>query len=180
MLLRIAANVLTLIPGLGHVVLGRCGRGVLLFFGFVLFLNGSLLAPYLYSGKQVDRASRGSLVAAGLIWAYAVMDVFNITYWRRRRGFLRKKKRLYFAVHRAYAGRQLEEARGLLKRLLRMDPEDPASHYWLGLVYRDMGQIWRARKRFKQALWVDPEKKWRLHVQHQLARLRASRALGAS
>lgn len=175
MAMRIAANVFSIVPGLGHVVLGRCGRGVVLFFLFVFFLNLTQLAPYVVSEISVPRTARGSLVAAGLVWAYALMDIIHITYWRRRKAFLKKKRRLYSEVHGAYVGNRLDEARSLLKRLVRMDPEEPAGHFYLGIVYRDLGRYWRARIRFKQALWVDPKKAWKTNVQHQLAILKALR-----
>ena len=175
MAMRIAANLFSVVPGLGHVVLGRTGRGVVLFFLFVLFLNVFLLAPYLVAEAGVPRTARGSLVAAGLVWAYAWMDVIHITYWRLRKAFLKKKPRLYCEVHGAYVGNRLDEARSLLKRLVRMDPEEPAGHFYLGIVYRDLGHYWRARTRFKQALWVDPKKAWKPNVLHQLAILKAMR-----
>ncbi len=175
MIARIAAHVLSLVPGLGHVVLGRCARGVFLFFLAVMFLNGAFLAPYLARTSNPTRFARGCLGAAGLVWAYTLLDVFHITYWRRRKAFERKKRELYFEVHQAFAGHRLEDARRLLKRLVRMDPEEPAGHYYLGLVYRALGRRWRARKRFQQALWVDPEKRFKADVQRQLAGMKGGR-----
>lgn len=175
MLLRVVANLCAVVPGLGHVVLGRCGRGVMLFFFFATLLNGYLLAPYLFPPEEVAGRARLLLGASGLVWAYAVTEVFLITVWRRRPAFVRRKRQLYYEAHRAYLGDRLTDARRILNRLLRMDPEEPAGHFFLALVHRDLGNVWRARLRFREALWVDPDHRWRAQVRRELADLRSGR-----
>lgn len=60
--------VLSLIPGAGHVDLGRAKRGLVYFFLFAFFVNGALVAPHL----GVSRGGRVAcaLAAAG-IWVAA-------------------------------------------------------------------------------------------------------------
>jgi Tfp pilus assembly protein PilF len=58
----------------------------------------------------------------------------------------------YILLGKAYAKtKQLALAEGVLKRALRMDPNNAGTHYLLGGIYREMGRTEDSRKEFD--LW---------------------------
>ena len=62
---------LSLIPGVSRIHHGRAPSGVLIFFFFVLFLNGYLIASFLAATPTLRY---GLLATAALIWILALYD----------------------------------------------------------------------------------------------------------
>ena len=66
---------LSLVPGVAHIHLGRPGRGVGYFLLFALSLNLALMASLLVPGPQVRL---GCALAAGGFWLLAFYDAMRI------------------------------------------------------------------------------------------------------
>ena len=61
----------TLVPGVGQIHVGRCGRGIALFTLFALLLNAYCLSPFLTADPVVRMAL---LALTVLAWLIAAVD----------------------------------------------------------------------------------------------------------
>jgi hypothetical protein len=73
--LRFRTLLLSLLPGLSHIHLGRPGRGILYFLLFSVSLNATLLAPLLVPGLEFRL---GCGLATGGFWVLALTDAWRI------------------------------------------------------------------------------------------------------
>jgi hypothetical protein len=73
--MRVRAAILSLIPGVAHVDLGRAGRGVAFFALFALLLNAALLGPLLSPDTRLQAAGGGGAVA---LWVFALVDALRL------------------------------------------------------------------------------------------------------
>lgn len=170
------AVVFSLVPGLGHIVLGRCVRGLLLFFLFTTFLNGLLLWPAISGESYARKSQAGFLAAAGLLWLYAVLDAFRIAYWRKRRS-LRKRKLQHLRTGLGhYLRDEWDLAREEFRQILRKDRDDPDAHFHLGMVYKAEGRWRAARRHLRRSVYVDELGKWRHEVAEELEDMKRLKA----
>ncbi|MBI2924023.1 MAG: hypothetical protein HYY18_23445 [Planctomycetes bacterium] len=166
-LTKLAALTGFAIPGAGHVFLGRCCRGLVLFFWFAFFLNGSAVAPVFESlGARID--PRGFLAAAGLIWLYSVLDLLRILIWRNRKALEEKKRERFLSAFSFYLKGEYGRARAKLRNVLGMDRDDPDAHFHIAMTYKREGMKRLARRHFRRALSVDPFRKWGEEVKREL------------
>lgn len=73
--MRLRAAILSLVPGVAHVDLGRSGRGLLLFAAFALLLNLALLGPVFSPDPRLRAAAGG---AAAALWILAFLDALRL------------------------------------------------------------------------------------------------------
>ena len=73
--MRVRAAILSLVPGVAHVDLGRAVRGVVLFALFALLLNAALLGPVLSPDPRLRAAGGGGAVA---LWVFALIDALRL------------------------------------------------------------------------------------------------------
>lgn len=66
---------LSLVPGVAHIHLGRAGRGVAYFLLFAVCLNSALMASLLVPGSQFRL---GCALATGGFWLLALYDAMRI------------------------------------------------------------------------------------------------------
>lgn len=79
--MKILAIALSIIPGIGHIVIGRYIRGIIFFFIFSFFLNGIFIGLYLYEGKASEKMAiiKISGACALLIWIYSMYNIYRLT-----------------------------------------------------------------------------------------------------
>jgi tetratricopeptide (TPR) repeat protein len=164
---RIAACLGFVVPGAGHVILGRSARGLWLFFWTCFFANAALIAPLFHVwGGRIDR--RGCLVGAVLIWLYSVLDLLRLLVWRHRKKIQEKKREKLLSAFGFYLRGEYARSRGRLKQVLQMDRDDVDAHFHMGMVYKREGMPRLARKHFKLSLSLDPRRKWEEEVKREL------------
>ncbi len=164
---KLAALTGFVIPGAGHVFLGRFARGLVLFFWFAFFVNGSAVAPVFEThGVRVD--PRGFLAAAGLIWLYSTLDLLRILIWRNRKALEEKKREKFLSAFGFYLKGEYGRARSKLRSVLGMDRDDADAHFHIAMTFKREGMKRLARKHFRLALSVDPFRKWAEEVRREL------------
>ncbi|MBI3270849.1 MAG: tetratricopeptide repeat protein [Planctomycetes bacterium] len=171
--MKVFAVLLSVLPGLGHILLGRCRRGLVLFTVFAVLVNFWVVAPVLWQGGPPPVERPGLFAAAALVWLYSMLDAMRLVYWRERAGVVTRKKHLFLEALAAYVRNDLEGARRRLKRVLRLDRDDPTAHFYLGMVYQGEGKRWRARRCYKRSLALDETKKWRWEISTALEEMKA-------
>lgn len=161
------------VPGWGHVVLGKAARGYVLFFFFALFANFALLSFVAWPGYARGYIAPGCGAAAALVWIYAAGDLWRLAVWRHRDALRPlKDEALREGMTRFIAG-DLEGARQAYLRIVRLDREDPDGHFHLGTIAAAGGDWREARRLFKECLAVDAGRKWAEEARAELARLGA-------
>lgn len=164
---KLAACTGFIVPGAGHVVLGRIQRGIWLFFWFVFFLNALAISPIFASlGARID--PRGCAVAAGMIWLYAALDLIRILVWRRRKALEEAKREKFLGAFGYYLRGEYARARVKLRAVLKLDRDDPDAHFHIGMTYKREGMPRLAKKHFRKALVLDPWRKWQKEVDREL------------
>ena len=74
--MRLRALILSLIPGVAHIDLGRAGRGIALFTAFALGVNAALLGPVFSPDPRLRAAGAGAAVA---LWLGAALDALRLS-----------------------------------------------------------------------------------------------------
>jgi hypothetical protein len=74
--MRLRAAILSLIPGVAHIDVGRAGRGIVLFGAFALCLNVALLGPVLSPDPRLRAAGGGGAAA---LWILGLFDALRLT-----------------------------------------------------------------------------------------------------
>lgn len=170
-----AALVLSLVAGLGHLVIGRPRRGLLLFIGASACWNlafVSWLAPVDPLGSWTLRFGIGT---GGALSLFAVIDVFRLgVYARLPHVVAQREQRLKEAVD-LYLRRQFREARELLDSLLDVDPADPVVRLYLATLERRAGSPDRAARHARKALAAAPHHPFQPEIERELHLARSSR-----
>lgn len=165
---RWKARILAVVPGLGHLYLGRHWRGLLVFTLFALGVNG------VFGAVVMDEPFVGDLCtgAAAGAWAYSVLHVaylgkhLNEHPARERRDYhFKRGLTQYLAGH-------FEAAITEFLLVLRLDAADVDARFHLGMTYAALGQHAKAVRTFRRCLADDLEGKWKWEIGVQLSRIR--------
>ena len=168
------------LPGCGHIAIGRAARGLLIFFLFGFAIDGWLYAQarsIFPDGAQSPEvvAIRYGAVAFGLaLWALAVGDTTRLAIRRHRRQAHAQKADE--RVRAALVAILRDDYPTALKELLaarKSDPLDPATAYHLGVVHATLGNRRKARRAFAECIRLDSDGAWEHKAQEQLRLLEA-------
>lgn len=170
-----------LLPGTGHIAIGKALKGLLIFFCFGFAVDGwvysqaaSVLPPE-HTFLSVPALRRGSIALGALIWAFAAFDMARLALRRRR---LLAKADVADAHIRdalvAHLRNDPERALRELRAAHRINDQDPDAFFHLGVLYASRGDRKRARKALLRCIRYDQEGKWDTHAQQQLRALEAS------
>lgn len=169
--LRLLALPFGVVPGWGHIVLGKALRGYLFFFFFALFANFALLSFVAWPSLATGYVAPGCGAAAAIVWLFAFTDLWRLAVWRHRPALRAlKDEALREGLAKFLAG-DLAGARAAYARLVRLDREDPDGHFHLGTVAAAEGKRREARAHWKECLAVDATKKWADEARAELAKL---------
>jgi hypothetical protein len=169
---RLLALVLSLVPGFGHVYLGRERAGLALFTlaavgGFLVF-NAFLV---LESPHRLDVA-RASAAATAALWLGAIAHVVYLTSPRRQRRVEEEKVNLLKSGMIFFLRDEMEAAETAFRTCLKLDRGDVEALVRLGVLYARRGQAGPARRTLRRARSVDVEGKWSWEVERELQDLR--------
>lgn len=169
------ALVLSVVAGLGHLILGRPRRGLMLFIGASACWNLALLswlAPVEPLGPWTLRVGVG---VGGALSLFSVIDVFRLgVYARLPRVVARREERLRTAID-LYLKREFRDARKLLDGLLDVDPADPVVRLYLATLERRAGSPDRAVHHARKALAAAPHHPFQPEIERELHLAKSAR-----
>lgn len=159
-----------LVPGLGHVFRGQCGRGFFLFACGAIALNTAWMAAYLDS----PAVAASTLRTAGLLLfvvtlLYSLLDVFRLSVWRGLASVRLRKSAMLAEAGAAHARGDEAVARRLLARWRRWDPTDPDLLFFAGVVEGALGRADRARALFRRCRRFDDNRRWEAEIARKMA-----------
>ena len=168
---RCFAVLLSLVPGWGHVYLGREARGLVLFTVFAIggfgLLNGLLL--YIGWGRSFVLAASGFTALA--VWVWACVDIIRLTSPVRRHAEEEDRLKALREGTVRYLRGDLEDAKRAFGRCLKKDPGDVEALFRLGILCARSGDSRGARTYLRRASKLDLDGKWVWEIQRELARL---------
>ncbi len=156
-------NFLTLVAAqlvaYGYLRTGLQRRGVLLMVGTWVMADVALLSRF--ACAHTGRYYRGALL---LMQVYTMLETFLYGSGRLRRRLgstVRRRHQLFCTAFRHYLRNELDQAQGILRRLVRWDPWDLESTLALATVLSRKGRYRRARGLLRQARSLDRERRFR-------------------
>jgi len=169
-----------ILPGTGHIAIGKALKGLLIFFCFGFAVDGwvysqaaSVLPPE-NSVLSIPALHRGSIALGGLIWAFATFDMVHLALRRRR--LLAKAAVADGHIRDALVAHLRNDSEAALKELhaaRRINDRDPDALFHLGVLYASRGERRKARRALLRCIRYDQEGKWDTHAQQQLRALEA-------
>lgn len=169
---RVAALLLALIPGWGHIYWSREGLGLLFFTAFAPCFFSFVHSYFLYVGPYRDRWIQASVILLLVVWIGSWIELFL----RTRPAKVRAEEELRAeGLERGmvlYVRGDLEGAAHQFRRCLHLDPFDLEAQFRLGLVLARAGSTREARRWLRRARKHDREGKWHWEIDRELDRLR--------
>lgn len=160
-----------LVPGAGHVMVGRVLAGAL----YALVWGGALGGLLLIVIFRADRAASYWPVffAAAAIVFYAAPQVDLMVRLRADKRFSGGEERdqWFKSALAAHLQGRLEEAESICKDLLKADPDDVEATLQLASVARCRGDAAAARAYLARARYLDDEGRWDFEIERELASL---------
>ncbi|MCZ6690659.1 MAG: tetratricopeptide repeat protein [Planctomycetota bacterium] len=166
------AVLLTSIPGLGHVLLDRHPIGVFLFTVFAVSANGALIGARLWVNRE-HQFFILLLSTLGLLFVYphAFISIWRLTFGVNDEVRAEARAdRLKQAVSHYLRG-QLDDAAGILRKLLRQDELDVDCLFYLAMIHRDRGDRTKATRAFRRCAALNG--KWKWEAQQEIQALRS-------
>ena len=143
----------------GYLRTGLQRRGVMLMVGTWVMVDVALLARFAFA--HTGRYYLGALLVMQ-VYTMAEMFLYFSGRLRRRLGStVRRRHHLFVAAFRHYLRDELDQAQGILRRLVRWDPWDLESTLALATVLSRKGSYRRARGLLRQARSLDRERRFR-------------------
>ena len=171
-----------LVPGFGHLVAGRPGRGVLLFFLFGFAIDGLLyshvqsLLPPQEAALPPLNIRNASLALGAALWLIALADVIAIE--MRKRRIESKAGEATEYIRQALVASLCDDWRAAARALhaaLRINPRDADALFHIGAVYAASGHRRKARRALHRCIRSDHDGKWDKQAAEQLDALDTTR-----
>jgi hypothetical protein len=169
---RALALVLSLIPGWGHVYLGREKIGLLLFTLVVLSVFAIVNSLLVLEGSWRIWLARPAAGAAAVFWLAGILDVLRLTSPRRLQRIEEQKKELLRSGMISYLKDEMESAESSFRSCLKLDGQEVEALVRLGIVLARSSRPARARSLLRRARALDLEEKWSWEIERELRGLR--------
>jgi len=169
---RVFAVLLALVPGWGHVYLGRDFIGLTLFslsalLGFLVF-NAYLMM----GGEYRMVVIRCGLALHLMVSLFSLLDVWRRTSPRRLNRIEEKMAGLLRDGMISYLRDELGEAENAFRTCLKLDNQEVEALVRLGVVLARKGFHRPARRILRRARSLDLEEKWNWEIERELQALR--------
>ncbi len=168
---------LSLLPGWGHVAVGREFQGLLIFTTAALAAFGLVNALFTYLGELRGVLIVLSSIALVGVAAYSVVDVVRLNTPSRRLRIARTRDRLLWEGLMAYLRSDLLTAEQKFIDCARLDRLDVEPVLRAGVAASRRGAFREARRLLRRARRLDVEKRWEWELRRELERV--DRELGA-
>ena len=169
---RWKASFLAIVPGLGHLYLGRCWRGLFVFALFAIAANGACFAIITPPSEMRENVLGLCLTAAAAMWAYSI---FHVAHLSRRFQTKALAERKAYPLKRGlarYVAGAFDAAQTELLAVLKLDPMDTDARFHLAMTHKALGQKRKALKAFKRCLADDLDRKWEWEIKRELEKIR--------
>lgn len=166
------ALLLSLVPGLGHLILARSRRGLLL---FLAGSGGWNLALVSYAGPVPplgDWTFRTGVIIGVAVTAFAVIDLFRIGVYARWTRVRHRRREFLRQGIRCYLRQDFPAARGYLDRLLDLDSGDATARLYLASLERRAGRMDRALRHARKALRANPRNRFHPELEREIEMVR--------
>lgn len=167
--LRAFLLILSVIPGLGPILLGRVQRGLSLFFlggtGWVLLVAGSTV----WAGPDREQTQLTGAALGVVSTLVSALWTYRITSPTRRRLIRRRVERALDDAQRCYLRGRMLRARAALDSGLVNDDRDIDLLFLDWQVSRCLGDDSRARRSRRRLKRFDLDEKWLWEVQREEA-----------
>jgi tetratricopeptide (TPR) repeat protein len=175
---NIAAFVLAVVPGLGHLVIGRSRRGYLFFLVTTFCWNLAFLSAFATTPPLGTWSFRlGAIIGAG-IWLFSLLDAFRLAVWGRLPRIRRRREEAFRRAVTHYLRHEFPKAREIFDGLLDLDPGDAVTRLYLATLERRAGRFDRAIHHARKALRAAPAHPFHPEIEREL--LMSQEALRAS
>ena len=154
---RWIARILAVIPGWGHVLLHRRGRGIVLFALFLFFLDVAALTWIRGDGVASPQFLMSTILCALLVVG-SVASVARILSPRRRAAVDPLIRRHFREGVRHYLRAEYREAANEFRCTLALDPFHGEARMYLGMVLKNENRFAEARRALQDCLDGDREK----------------------
>ena len=162
---------LAVVPGLGHLYLGRHWRGLLVFALFALGVNGMFGCRVLTDSVLGIWVLHLCFTAAGAAWCYSVLHVAHLGRAFASKPVQERKDYHFKRGLTQYLAGAFDAARDEFRTVLKLDPMDVDARFHLGMTLQALGERRKAARAFKRCLADDIHAKWKWEVRTQLAKL---------
>lgn len=157
-----------IMPGMGHLLLRRYLKGVVLAALFAASADVFLLSVCLWHASLTSALPMVSLVISVVAWVYAVVDILPALKALRQKDLQERQDALLKRAQVAWLRNELAEAERLLREMLRMDERDIEAWVHLGKVLKASGNPVEARRCFQSALNLDGSEPWHWTLKTEL------------
>ena len=170
-----------LLPGIGHISIGRIAVGVAFFLGEVIVANcyAWLVLPFYraadaFAAPDPAVAWKSSLAIGCfvLLWIGCQAHLVYLLYVRHPDRFMDEKELAFREGLRYYVRDELPEAIRQFERVLSFDPFDRDAYFHLGVCFSRAGRYAKARRRFRKCTELDDDRKWAEEIVDELERIR--------
>ena len=170
--------ILSLIPGAGHLLIGRSRRGLLLFVGGLSGWNMFwLLIAHPTPPLQEWMGQLGMAVGIS-ITVFAVFDMLRLAVYARLPRVRRHRRLLLKRAVTRYLRNEFPQARSFLEQMLDLDPADPVARLYLATLERRAGHYERAIHHARRALRAHPHNRFHPELEREIALAREARRHG--
>ena len=164
--------ILAVIPGFGHLYLGRHWRGLAVFAVFAVAVNGMYFAHEMATDDIVEYVFSLCRGAAVAMLAYSLLHVAYVSRQFERTSIAERKDYHFKRGQLQYVGGAFDEAKSEFLTVLKLDPMDTDARFCLGISCRALGERREAVKAFRRCLADDLGGKWQWEIGVQLGELK--------
>lgn len=165
---NLLAVLLAPLPGLGHLVIRRPRRGLVLFLAATGFANVALLSELRPFWPLGTWSFQLGLVVAFALVLYSIWDVVRLGFYARLPSVHARRRRAVQEAIRCYLRHDFPQARQILDGLLDIDPADPVARLYLATLERRDGRWDRAIHHARKALGADPGNPFHPEIEREL------------
>ena len=164
--------ILAVIPGFGHLYLGRHWPGLAVFAVFAIAVNGMYFAHEMAPDDTVEYVFSLCRGAAIAMLAYSLLHVAYVSRQFERRSVAERKDYHFKRGQQQYVGGAFDEAKSEFLTVLRLDPIDIDARFYLAMSCKALGEGREALKAFRRCLADDLGGKWHWEIETQLKELK--------
>ena len=167
-----ATVILTLLmPGLGHFLIGRFVRGLVIWLVYMCSALGAIACGLTGGGPLSHNAPFVVLMLiSAACWVYAVVNIVDVTFGSEESTSEECDEHFRQGVTHYLRG-ELVRAKKEFQKALSLNRRDLEARLHLGMVYAAEGRYHHARRAFKRCLALDHDGKWHWELQRELRRL---------
>lgn len=169
---RLAAIVLSLVPGWGHVYWGREPTGLLIFTLFAAAAFSLVNGLFLYLGGGRTLLVAFSLLLLGVTLAWSWISILRWTSPSRIRSIEERRNQAFREGAAAFVRGDNDGAVAAFSRCVEVDPGDVEALFRLGIVTARAGDTRGARSWLRRAQKHDLDDKWAWEIERELERLK--------